>query len=148
MQLTECMVYFTISKGDYIGGIEVQINKFRIYRAIIACGLAIAVAIAIATDTPLIALAAVVVAIGLAVILERRNKEIVRDERIMQISGKAATASFNSVIILAAVAALGTALFRNQLPENVVFLGAIMGYFVCIAIILHICFYAYFSRKL
>jgi len=125
-----------------------QISKFRIYRAVIAGGLAIAVAIAIATDTPLTALAAVVAAIGLALILERRNKEIVRDERISQISGKAASASFNIMLILAAVAALGTALFRSQLPENVVFVGTVMGYFVCVALILHMCFYAYFSRKL
>jgi len=125
-----------------------QISKFRIYKAVIAGGLAIAVAIAIATDTPLIALAAVVAAIGLALILERRNKEIVRDERISQISGKAASASFNIMLILAAVAALGAALFRSQLPENVVFVGTVMGYFVCVALILHMCFYAYFSRKL
>ena len=125
-----------------------QISKFRIYKAVIAGGLAIAVAIAIATDTPLIALAAVVAAIGLAFILELRNKEIVRDERISQISGKAASASFNIMLILAAVAALGTALFRSQLPENVVFAGTVMGYFVCVALILHMCFYAYFSRKL
>jgi len=125
-----------------------QINKFRIYKGLIAGGLVIAVAIAIATDTPVIALAAVVAAIALAFILERRNKEIVRDERILQISGKAASASFNTVIILAAVAALGTALFRNQLPENIVFVGTIMGYFVCVAILLQICFYTYFSRKL
>ncbi|MFA5399800.1 MAG: DUF2178 domain-containing protein [Dehalococcoidia bacterium] len=125
-----------------------QVSRFRVYRAIIAAGLAVAVAIAIATDIPLIALVAVVVAIALAIVLERRNKEIVRDERIQQIGGRAATASFNSVIILAAVAALGAALFRNQLPENIVFVGNIMGYFVCIAIILHLCFYAYFSRKL
>ena len=125
-----------------------QISKFRIYKAVIAGGLAIAVAIAIATDTPLIALAAVVAAIGLAFILELRNKEIVRDERISQISGKAASASFNIMLILAAVAALGTALFRSQLPENVVFVGTVMGYFVCVALILHMCFYAYFSRKL
>ena len=125
-----------------------QISKFRIYKAVIAGGLAIAVAIAIATDTPLIALAAVVAAIGLAFILELRNKEIVRDERISQISGKAASASFNIMLILAAVAALGAALFRSQLPENVVFAGTVMGYFVCVALILHMCFYAYFSRKL
>ena len=125
-----------------------KISKFRIYRAIIAGGLGIAVAIAIATDTAIIALVAVVVAIVLAFILERRNKEIIRDERISQISGKAASASFNSVLILAAVASLGTALFRSQLPENVVFVGVIMGYFICVALILHMCFYAYFSRKL
>ena len=125
-----------------------KISKFRIYKAIIAGGLGIAVAIAIGTDTAIIALAAVVVAIVLAFILERSNKEIVRDERISQISGKAASASFNSVLILAAVASLGTALFRSQLPENVVFVGAIMGYFICVALIMHMCFYAYFSRKL
>ncbi len=125
-----------------------RISKFRIYKALIAGGLGIAVAIAIGTDTPIIALAAVVVAIGLSFILERSNKEIVRDERISQISGKAASASFSSVLILAAVAALGTALFRNQLPENIVFVGAIMGYFICVAVLLHMCFYAYFSRKL
>ncbi len=125
-----------------------KISKFRTYKAIIAGGLGIAVAIAIATNTAIIALAAVVVAIVLAVILERRNKEIVRDERIAQITGKAASASFYSVLILGAVASLGTALFRSQLPENVVFVGAIMGYFICVALILHICFYAYFSRKL
>jgi len=125
-----------------------QISKFRIYKAIIAGGLVIAVAIAIGTGTAIIALVAVVVAIGLAFILERSNKDIVRDERVSQISGKAASASFNTTLIVAAVASLGTALFRSQLPENVVFVGTIMGYFICVALILHICFYAYFSRKL
>jgi uncharacterized membrane protein len=125
-----------------------QISRFSLYRGLIGGGLLIAVAIAIVTNTAIIALAAVVVAIVLAIILERRNREIVRDERISQISGKAASASFNTVLILAAVASLGIALFRSQLPENVVFFGAIMGYFICVALILHICFYAYFSRKL
>jgi len=125
-----------------------QISKFRIYKAIIAGGLGIAVAIAIATDTATIALVAVVAAIILAFILERRNKEIVRDERISQISGKAASASFNSMLVLAAIASLGIALFHSQLPENIVFFGAIMGYVICAALLLNICFYAYFSRKL
>jgi uncharacterized membrane protein len=125
-----------------------QINKFRIYKGLIAGGLGAAVAIAIVTDTAIIALVAVVVAIALAFILERSNKEIVRDERISQISGKAASASLNIMLILAAIASLGIALFRSQLPENVVFFGSIMGYVICAALILHICFYAYFSRKL
>ena len=125
-----------------------KISRFRTYKAIIAGGLGICVAVAIANDTAIIALVAVVVAIVLAFILERSNKEIVRDERISQISGKAASASFNSTLILAAVASLGTALFRSQLPENVVFFGTIMGYFICVALILHVIFYAYFSRKL
>jgi uncharacterized membrane protein len=125
-----------------------KISKFSIYRAVIAGGLVIAVAIAIATDTAIIALAAVVVAIALAFILERRNKAIVRDERISQITGKAASASFYSMLILAAVASLGIAIFRSHLPENVGFFGAIMGYFICAAVLLHLCFYAYFSRKL
>ena len=118
------------------------------YKWLIAGGLGAAVAVAIITGTAIIALAAVVVAIILALILERRNKEIVRDERISQISGKAATASFYTTLILGAAIALGTALFRSRLPENVVFFGTIMGYFICVALILHICFYAYFSRKL
>jgi uncharacterized membrane protein len=125
-----------------------QISRFRMYKAIIAGGLGIAVAIAIITGTAIIALAAVVAAIVLAFILERRNKEIVRDERIIQISGKAASVSFNVILVFAAVAALGTALFRSQLPENVVFAGTIMGYFICVALLLQMCFYAYFSRKL
>ncbi|MBN1375760.1 MAG: DUF2178 domain-containing protein [Dehalococcoidia bacterium] len=125
-----------------------KLSRYRIYKAVIAIGLGIAVAIAIVTDTPVIALAAVIAAILLAFILERRNKEIVRDERISQISGKAASASFNSILILAAIASLGIALFRSRLPENVVFFGAVMGYCICAALILHICFYAYFSRKL
>jgi len=125
-----------------------QISKFRIYKAIIAGGLVLAVAIAIGTDTAIIALVAVVVAIGFAFILERSNKDIVRDERISQISGKAASASFTTTLLLAAAASLSTALFRSQLPENVVFVGTIMGYFICVALILNICFYAYFSRKL
>lgn len=125
-----------------------QISKFRIYKAVIACGLAIAVAIAIATDTAIIALLAVVIAIVLALFLERNNKEIVRDERISQINGKAASASFYSMLILAAAASLCTAVFRNQLPENAAFVGTIMGYFVCVALLLHMGLYAYFSRKL
>ena len=125
-----------------------QISKFRIYKAIIAGGLILAVAIAIGTDTAIIALVAVVVAIGLAFILERSNKDIVRDERVSQISGKAASASFTTILLLGAAASLSTALFCSQLPENVVFAGAIMGYFVCAALLLHMCFYAYLSRKL
>jgi uncharacterized membrane protein len=125
-----------------------QITRFGIYKALIAGGLAIAVAIAIVTNTAIIALAAVVVGIALAFILERSNKAIVRDERISQISGKAASASFYSTLILGAVASLCIALFRSRLPENVVFFGTIMGYFICVALLLHIGFYAYFSRKL
>jgi uncharacterized membrane protein len=125
-----------------------QHSKFRIYKAIIAGGLGIAVAIAIVTNTAIIALAAVIAAIVLAFILERSNKEIVRDERISQINGKAASASFNIMLIVAALASLGIALFHSQLPENVVFFGAIMGYFICAALLLHLCFYSYFSRKL
>ena len=125
-----------------------KISRFRLYKAIIAGVLGVAVALAIVTDTPIIALVAVVVAIVLAFVLERRNKEIVRDERISQINGKATTASFYSMLIMAAAVALGIALFRSKLPENVVFVGTIMGYFTCAALLLHMCFYAYFSRKL
>ena len=125
-----------------------QISKYRIYKAVIGGGLGAAVGIAIATDTAIIALVAVVLAIVLAFILERRNKEIVRDERISQISGRAASISFTIMLILAAVASLGTALFRNQLPKDVVFAGTIMGYFICVALLLYMCLYAYFSRKL
>jgi uncharacterized membrane protein len=125
-----------------------QIGKFRTYKALIAGGLAIVVGIAIATDTAIIALAAVIAAIILAFILEHNNKEIVRDERISQINGKAASASFNIMLIVAALASLGIALFHSQLPENIVFFGAVMGYFICAALLLRLCFYAYFSRKL
>ena len=125
-----------------------RMSKFRVYEVGIAVGLGIAVAVAITTDIPIIALAAVVIAIAAAIILERTNKEIIRDERISQISGKAASLSFYSVLILGAAISLVTAFFRNQLPENIVFFGTIMGYFVCVALLLHISFYAYFSREL
>ena len=125
-----------------------QISRYRIYKWIIAGGLGLAVAAAIITKTPLIALAAVVIGIALALLLERRNKEIVRDERISQISGKAASASFYTVLILGALASLVIALFSSRLPGNVVFFGTIMGYFICLALLLHIGFYAYYSRKL
>jgi uncharacterized membrane protein len=125
-----------------------KISKYRIYKATIAGVLAIAIAIAIVTNIPVIALTAVIAAIAVAFILEHSNKEIVRDERISQIGGKAATASFNTILIIAALASLGIALFSSRLPENVVFFGTIMGYFICVALIVHICFYAYFSRKL
>ena len=125
-----------------------KISRFRLYKGLIGGAVGAAVAIAITTDTPIIALVVVVAATILALILERRNKEIVRDERISQISGKAATASFYTILILGAIASLVTALFRSNLPENVVFVGSIMGYYICVALLLHICFYAYFSRKL
>ncbi len=125
-----------------------QISRFRMYKWIIAGGLGIAVAIAIITNTAIIALAAVVVGIVLALILERSNKEIVRDERISQITGKAASVSFYSMLILGAAASLGIALFHGRLPENVVFFGTIMGYFICVALLLYMGSYAYFSRKL
>jgi len=114
----------------------------------IGAGLAIAVGIAIATNLPVIALAAVVAAIILAFALERRNKAVVRDERISQISWKASSAAFTIMLILAALASLGIALFSSQLPENVVFFGTIMGYYVCAAVLLNLGFYAYFSRKI
>lgn len=125
-----------------------KISKYNIYRMAIVGVLVIAVVIAIITNIALIALAAVVAAIVLAIILERSNREIVRDERISQISGRAASASFYGMLILAAVASLATALFRSQLPENIVFAGAIMGYFIVVALLLHLGFYLYFSRKL
>lgn len=125
-----------------------NIRKYRFYKALIAFGLAVAIGIAVVTETPVIALAAVIAAVAVAIAIERSNKEIVRDERIVQISGKAASATFNTVVIVAALASLGIALFHSKLPENIVFVGTIMGYFICVALLLQICFYAYFSRKL
>jgi uncharacterized membrane protein len=122
-------------------------GKYRIYKAVIAGGLAIAISIAIGTESPAIALAAVLIAIAVSVILERNNKEITRDERTSQISWKATTAAFNCTLILGAGASLGIALFHNRLPENIVFFGSIMGYYICFALLIQLCFYAYFSRK-
>jgi uncharacterized membrane protein len=123
-------------------------KKYNIFRALIMAAVIIAVAVAIATDTPVIALAAVVAAVAVAFLLERSNKKIVRDERISQISGKSSFVTFNIMLILAGFSSLVTALFRSQLPENVVFAGSIMGYSVCIALLLYMCFYIYLSRKL
>jgi uncharacterized membrane protein len=123
-------------------------KKYSIYRALIVAGVIIAVAAAIITNIPLIALAAVVIAVALAVILERSNKEIVRDERVAQIRGKAAFAAFFSMLILAGVVSLVTGLFRGQLPEGVVFAGSIMGYSICIALLIYMCIYIFLSRKL
>ena len=123
-------------------------KKYSIYRALIVALGIIGVAVAIFMNTPIIALAVVVVAVVLAFILERRNKEIVQDERITQIRGKAAFASFITMLILAGVISLITALFRNQLPESIVFTGSIMGYSICVALLLYMCIYIYLSRKL
>ncbi len=123
-------------------------KKYNIYRALIVAGGIIAVAVAIIINIPLIALAAVVIDVALAVILERSNKEIVRDERGSQIKGKAAFTSFFSMLILAGVVSLVTALFRSQLPESIVFAGSIMGYSICIALLLYMCIYIFLSRKL
>jgi uncharacterized membrane protein len=125
-----------------------KINKYRVYRMLIGGGLAITVGLAIATNIPLIALAGVAVAIALAFIMERSNKEVVSDERVLQIRWKSGSAAFTIMMILAAVASLGIALFNKQLPENVVFFGSIMGYYVCAAVLLQLGFYTYFSRKL
>lgn len=125
-----------------------HISRYRIYKAILAGGLSIALAIAIMTGTAIIALMAVIVAVILAFIIERNNKEIVKDERIQQINCKAAYISFNIVIVFAALASLCTAIFRSQLPENIVFTGSIMGYFTCGALLVFMCVYAYFSHKL
>jgi uncharacterized membrane protein len=125
-----------------------QISRFRIYKALIAVGLAVAVGIAIVTGAAIIALAAVIAAIALAFVVERSNKEIVRDERISLISGKAASVSFMVMLMVAAAASLVTALFRSQLPETIVFAGSIMGCYVCLALLLQMCLYAFFSRKL
>ena len=123
-------------------------GRYRIYKAVIAGGLAIAVGIAIVTGTAVLALAAVIAAIVIAFIMERRNREVVQDERIKLINGKAATAALNASVIVAAIASLGIALFRNQLPAEVVFFGTIMGYFICLALLLHMGFYMYYSRKM
>ena len=123
-------------------------KKYSIYRALIVALGIIGVAVAIFMNTPIIALAVVVVAVVLAFILERRNKEIVQDERITQIRGKAAFASFITMLLLAGVISLITALFRNQLPESIVFTGSIMGYSICVALLLYMCIYIYLSRKL
>ncbi len=123
-------------------------KKYNIYRSLIVAGGIIAVAVAIIINIPLIALAAVVITVALAVILERSNKEIVRDERGSQIKGKAAFTAFFSMLILAGVVSLVTALFRSQLPESVVFAGSIMGYSICIALLLYMCIYIFLSRKL
>jgi uncharacterized membrane protein len=125
-----------------------RVKKYSIYRFLIMAGVIIAVVVAVTTDTPIIAVAAVIAAVAVALLLERRNKEIVRDERISHISGKSSYIAFNIMLLLAGLSSLATALFRSRLPENVVFAGSIMGYSVCVALLLYMFLYIYLSRKL
>ena len=135
------MVNQLIRKADMRG------RTFRVSSALIAVALVVAVGSSIVAGNFIVAIVAVVLALGANYVLRRANREVTQDERTTLLYEKAAGATIRLALPITAVASLILLALQDRVSDDVTLVAYVLAYATCILLLLHLGFYSYYSRK-
>jgi uncharacterized membrane protein len=123
-------------------------KQFMLVRILVVIVVAGLVAWAVTDGRPMVPVPAAIAGATILLLLRRRVKEVVIDERISSIADKAAQKAFRIFGILAAViGATLVALSREGSPAFL-YIGLTLAYATYGLVILYYVFYNYYNRKL
>jgi uncharacterized membrane protein len=126
-----------------------NIKTYRNWRVAITAIIAAVAAVSVATGIAYILISAVVIGMIVLLILQRRVKEVIYDERTYSIAYKAARLTMSVVGIGMAVAgAILLALNRDALSSTPAQVGFALLYATCGLLVVNLAAYTYYSRKL
>lgn len=126
-----------------------DIKTYRNWRVAITAIIAAVAAVSVATGIVYILISAVVIGMIVLLILQRRVKEVIYDERTYTIAYKAARLTMSVVGIGMAVAgAILLALNRDVLSSTLAQVGFALMYATCGLLVVNLAAYTYYSRKL
>lgn len=122
-------------------------RTFRISNVLIAVALATAIGWSIIERNFVVAIVAVILAIGASYFLRRRIREVRLDERTTLLYEKAAGATIRFALPIAAVVSLILLALQDRVSDDVTLVAYVLAYTICILLLLHLVFYSYYSRK-
>lgn len=126
-----------------------NIKTYRNWRTALTLIIAALAAVSIATGIAYILIAAVVIGILVLLLLRRKVKEVVEDERTYTIAYKAARLTLSIVGIgMAVIGATLLAFSRDDLSATPAQVGFTLLYATCGLLVINLAAYTYYSRKL
>lgn len=123
-------------------------KNFKRWRVVIAFFIAMIVSIAVGVNNFYLAIAGVFAGVIFMSLVRRRFKEVVVDERVISISGKAARATYAIVTVFLAM--LGLFLILSGRGHGDVYtesIGTIFSYTAMLLLVLYSVSYHYFNKK-
>jgi len=126
-----------------------SLKTFRIWRRILIAVIGAAAAISVIIGNAYILLSAVIAGMIVIIVLRRRVKEVIADERVYTIADKAARLTLQILGIgMAFIGAILLALSRENLSAILAQVGFALEYATCGLLIIQLAAYTYYSRKL
>ena len=122
-------------------------RTFRISSALIAAALAIAIGWSIVAGNFIVAIIAVILALGASYLLRRVSREVTQDERTTLLYEKAAGATMRLILPIIAVASLILLALQDRVSDDVTLVAYVLAYTTCVMLLLHLGFYSYYNRK-
>ena len=122
-------------------------KQFRLCGMVIAMGMGVAIGWSVAVGEFLVPIAVVAVGLVLMHLCKSRVTEVMEDELVHRLSEKASYMTLRvSLLPLAVLGAVFIALSKRDLSVlNEI--GLTLAFLVCVLLLLHLGFYAYYSRK-
>ena len=122
-------------------------RNFRVSSALIAAALAIAIGWSIVAGNFIVAIIAVIIALGASYLLRRATRETTKDERTTLLYEKAAGATIRLILPITAVASLILLALQDRVSDDVTLVAYVLAYTICILLLVHLGFYSYYNRK-
>ena len=122
-------------------------RNFRVSSALIAAALAIAIGWSIVAGNFIVAIIAVILALGASYLLRRATGAVTQDERTKLLYEKAAGATIRLILPITAVASLILLALQDRVSDDVTLVAYVLAYTICILLLVHLGFYSYYNRK-
>jgi uncharacterized membrane protein len=117
-------------------------RTFRVSSALIAAALAVAIGWSIVARNFIVAIVAVILALGASYLLRRTTKEVTQDERSSLLYEKAAGATIRFTLPIAAVTSLILLALQDHVSDDVTLVAYVLAYTTCILLLIHLGFYS------
>ena len=122
-------------------------RSFRVSSALIAAALTVAIGWSIIARNFIVAILAVILAIGASYLLRRATREVTQDERTTLLYEKAAGSTMRLILPIIAVASLILLALQDRVSDDVTLVAYVLAYITCVMLLLHLGFYSYYNRK-
>lgn len=121
------------------------IKQYTTIRIILAIGIGIIFSQSIIFNNLIIPLTTVIIAMTVLLVLRRRVKEVMADERDYQIAGKAGRFALTTMSIIGSLAVIILFSLKHK-NDNFEIIGSTIAYMVCSLLLLNNLFFQYFSQ--
>jgi uncharacterized membrane protein len=122
-------------------------KQYVFYKILIVMILAAIVGSFVVRGNFIVPLVVLLVAVILMFILKRSVNEVIADQRIEYIAGKASKLTFTIATFLMAISGLILIALRDQYPEYYL-IGNILAYLTCGMLFLYTIIFNYYSKKI